>query len=226
MSTPSNPDRPHDTDADYTQVMGPHTPPPRPQTLAYTHIDNTYDSTPYESADQLYPGPVDPSYPTYPQQAPPAAPAGLGPRPSFDPGVDLPKYVGSAAVTAAIVGILAYVGAVIIEAIATRWVGVEYWTEHQLTQPAADGVLWAWVAAGAIVAAGLMWLLLKITNLAGSFFTALAVLAVLAFGLVALLAGPWQSTIGPAALGVIVILTITTLTTGYTRLSVTTPEHY
>lgn len=46
------------------------------------------------------------------------------------------------------------------------------------------------------------------------------------FGLVALLGGPWQSTIGPAALGVIVIVVIGILTTGYTRLSVTSPDHY
>lgn len=155
MSTPQTPD-PDDT---YTRPM-PHNDivddtvlPPRPATLAYTHVDQRYD--PYPVAPDQYAPAATTGYP--PSAATPARPDVPVRTPSFDPGVDLPRFLGSAAATAAIAGILAYVGAVIIDAIATRWVGGDHWVEHGLAQPASDGVLWAWVAAaGAVVAAALM----------------------------------------------------------------------
>ena len=148
-------------------------------------------------------------------------------RPGVTPVVDLPRFVGSLAATAVVAGLLTYVGAVIIEVVTTRWVPVDYWMRHELAAPNIDAAWWAWLAAlGAVMAAAVMWTLLVTTNLAGRFFTALASLAAIGIGFGTWLSGPWQTTLGPAALGVLVTAVIGGLTGGYTRRSITEPDRY
>lgn len=148
-------------------------------------------------------------------------------RTRLNPVVELRWFLGGLAATAVVAGLLTYVGAVIIEVITTRWVPVDYWMRHELAAPSIDGAWWAWLAAlGAAAAAAVMWTLLVTTNLAGRFFTALASLAAIGVGVGTWVSGPWQTTLGPTALGVLVTVVIGGLTDGYTRRSITEPDRY
>ncbi|MYR08986.1 hypothetical protein GTV32_22905 [Gordonia sp. SID5947] len=146
---------------------------------------------------------------------------------SFDPGVDLTRYVGSAAFTAITAALVGYLGVLLINIVTTRWVPAAYWIEHALSRPALTASTAAWLsAAAAIVAAGIMWLLLKITNRTSMFFTAIAALVAAIGFVITYASGPWQATLGPAFLVAVVIAVIGVITTGYTRLSTTDPARY
>lgn len=191
--------------------------PPRPLTAAYT------DPTPpaYPDADTAH------------QHYPPEATGTGHPflservRHAFDPGVDLTRYVGSAAFTALTAALVGYLGVLLINIVTHQWVPAAYWLEHALARPELTPSTAAWLsAAAAIIAAGIMWLLLKITNRTSMFFTAIAGLVAAIGFVITYASGPWQTTVGPAALVAAVITVIGVITTGYTRLSTTDPTRY
>ncbi len=148
------------------------------------------------------------------------------PRRQFDPGVDLGRYVGSAVVTTVVAALIAYLGMLLANTIA-GWVPDLYWQEHTLIRPEGGPGRAAWLAAaGAIIASGMMWLLLQITTRTGMFFTAITTLVAAIGFLTILAAGPWQTTIGAAVVFAITAAVIGGITAGYARLSTSRPERY
>ncbi|MGI6797670.1 hypothetical protein [Gordonia sihwensis] len=139
--------------------------------------------------------------------------------------MDVPKYLGGAAVTAVVAGLLTYLGAVIIGGIMANWIPASYWPDHGLARPVIDAALWAWTgAAAAILAAAVMWALIKVTPVPARFFSALSVLAAIGAATAMLTSGPWQTVILPAVLALIVVMVIGSLTALYTRYTITTPR--
>ena len=184
-----------------------------PSTLAYSEQYPAYAAEPSEphydntTGDSAYQPPA-------PKRQP------------VDLGVDLPKYVGSAVVAAIVAALLAYLGVLLVNTIAT-WIPDTYWLDRNLIRPEHSPATAAWLAgASAIVAAGTMWILLTLTARTGMFFTAITTL-IGAIGFLTILStGPWQTTIGIAALFALTAAVIGGLTGGYTRLCTTRPERY
>lgn len=144
----------------------------------------------------------------------------------FDPGVDLGRYVGSAVVTTVVAALIAYLGVLLANTIA-GWVPESYWQGHALLRPESGPGQAAWLAAaGAILASGVMWLLLQITTRTGMFFTAIATLVAAIGFLTILAADPWQTTLGSAIVFAITVAVVGGITAGYARLSTSRPERY
>ncbi|MDF3285024.1 hypothetical protein [Gordonia sp. N1V] len=212
-----------------SEAYPPAAPPVRyfdPRTAGHQPLSSSYDTSrheggPYDDGSGGYP--AEPYGPR--QDSPRPAPPGL-PRREFDPGVALGQYVGSAVVTLVVAGLVGYLGAILLNWV-IGLVPARYWPEHALSAPVYDPATAAMLAgASAIVAAAIMWLLLKITARTGMFFSALTALAA-AIGFLSIYqSGPWQTTLGPAVLFVVVAAVIGVCTTGYTRFSTTTPERY
>ena len=147
-------------------------------------------------------------------------------RRSFDPGVDLGRYVGSAVVTTVVAALIAYLGVLLADTIA-GWVPATYWQEHALIRPDSSPGQAAWLAAAAaIIASAVMWLLLQITTRMGMFFTAITTLIAAIGFLTILAAGPWQTTIGAAVVFAVTAAVVGGITAGYARLSTFRPERY
>lgn len=213
MSTPKY-GRPED---EPTQFLPPQPAPPRPQTLAYSQQPFEHEPT----ADVL-----DARNSGWDIPTPPIEERTNTPKRRVDLAVDLPKYLGSAVVTTVIAALVGYLGVLLLNVV-TTWVPESYWTRHGLGRPENSAITAAALAgASAVIAAGVMWLLLTITARTGMFFTVITVLVGAIGFLTTLASGPWQSTVGVAILFAVTAGVIGGLTCGYARLCTTRPDRY
>lgn len=186
----------------------PHTPEP----IRYFHPEPSYPAPQAVSADSEHSHQKRPPHPA--------------PRKSFDPGVDLVRYIGSAVITAGIAAAGAYLGMRVLNLV-MGWVPASYWITRGLVAPHYDPTVAAWLAAAsAIIAAGVMWLLLQITASTAMFAAAITALVAAIGAVVILGTGTWQLTLGPALLFAVMTAAIGVMTAAYTRFSTTRPERY
>ena len=136
------------------------------------------------------------------------------------------RYIGSAVITAGIAAAGAYLGMRVLNLV-MGWVPASYWITRGLVAPHYDPTVAAWLAAAsAIIAAGVMWLLLQITASTAMFAAAITALVAAIGAVVILGTGTWQLTLGPALLFAVMTAAIGVMTAAYTRFSTTRPERY
>lgn len=150
----------------------------------------------------------------------------LSPPPTlaFNPGIDTRRYIGSAIGSMVGLALLCGGGAWLIGTVYEHVVPASYWIHVGVT-PAP--ISWPWAAAvggaAAVLAAGLMWILLIGTANAGVLFTvivgAITVLAVA----ITWFTHPWQLAIGPALLVAAAGWSMWTLTVGYAANTILRP---
>lgn len=146
---------------------------------------------------------------------------------SCDAGVDLLRFIACALVTAIVAALVAILGVFVANAATQRWTPATYWIDHALPTPTVSGVGAVALSVGAaLLAAGVMWVLLNATPAAGGFFCALGVLVTAIAMLLVATSGPWQTTLGPAVIVGMVSTAIIPLTCRYARLTTTRPGRF